>query len=175
MRYHRGMPRRRTKPTERRIIRLHSTASFALVGVYIALPLLLSAIPSMTFTASNLVLVVLGTLAVLTSLGSLVAFWLARHRVAPGRRVDLGIAVLFTVGALCLIVSWGTTVEGWIEEIREGMSLPIINLFLLLLPVGLIFSLITAGAARAPAAGEEGDAGEAEESGDAGEEGTAGR
>jgi len=158
------MPRNaRTKPTQRRIIRAHSTASFALVGLYIVLPFFLSALPSMTFTAFNLVFVVLGTLAVLTSLGSLAAFWWARHQTSPGRRVDLGNAVLFTVGALCLVVSWGTTVEGWIEEIREGMSLPIINLFLLLLPVGLIFSLIAAGAARASATEDEGEAGEAQD------------
>ncbi|WP_291314412.1 hypothetical protein [Corynebacterium sp. UBA2622] len=125
--------------TAPRVIRTHATAAVALAAAWLAAALILSGTPSVPFRAFNGVLIAIGSLAVMASLLSVIAYWRARRSdgAASG-------GILFVVSALCLIASWGSSVIGWAEEFRAGMSLPIINLLFLLLPVGVILSLAAA-------------------------------
>lgn len=119
--------------SELRVIRVHAGLSLASIIAWIVCAVVLSAV---SFTASVLSSVIIGCLAVVSSVGCLIAFWRAREHHGKS-----GNSVLFMIGALCLIVAWGTSVAGWFEEYQAGSTLPIINLGFLLLPIGAVCAL----------------------------------
>src|SRR5690625_6330575 len=94
-----------------RIIRAHAGLSIAFIIAWIAFALALSAV---SFKASVLSSVIIGCLAVISSVGCLIAFWRARRSV--GHSEERGNPFLFVIGSLCLIAAWGTSVAGWFEE-----------------------------------------------------------
>ncbi|WP_156229617.1 hypothetical protein [Corynebacterium occultum] len=122
--------------SELRVIRAHAGLSIASIIAWIVFALVLSAV---SFKASVLSSVIIGCLAVISSVGCLIAFWFARRAIEDeGKR---GNSILFVIGALCLVVGWGTSVAGWFEEYQAGSALPIINLGFLLLPIGAISAI----------------------------------
>lgn len=127
--------------SELRVIRAHAGLAILSIIAWIVFAMVLSAV---SFTASVLSSVIIGCLAVISSVGCLIAFWRASRTVEQDGKS--GNSILFVIGALCLIIAWGTSVVGWFEEYQAGSPLPIINLGFLLLPVGAVCAIAAAKA-----------------------------
>lgn len=110
----------------------------ALIACYLVVPLAVDLPGYRGWLAFALTL---GALLVLASVGVIIAL-VARHR-------SRGLAAaLFGVCALAVAVGGGFGVWGWAEEWAAGQPLPIINIGILLIPLGLVLgALLWVGAA----------------------------
>lgn len=83
--------------------------------------------------------------AVLLALGG--AVWFTQAAWGRGYRKT---TVTVWVATVCLVVGWGSMVVARWEEYRAGMPLPIINLWMFLIPVGtvVLLSAVRLGGAR---------------------------
>lgn len=123
--------------SELRVIRAHAVFSTVFIIAWIIFAVVLSPV---SFESSVLSSVIIGCLAVISSVGCLIAFWRTRRAGEDGGKK--GKSILFVVSSLCLTVAWGTSVSGWLEEYQAGSALPIINLGIVLLPVGAICAIV---------------------------------
>lgn len=88
------------------------------------------------------------TYAVVTAVGStLAALWVAvvdAYLVVRSRREPVrgGVLPLALIGGAMLLVGFGSTALAAWEEIQARQPLPIINLFIFLIPLGLILVVI---------------------------------
>lgn len=88
------------------------------------------------------------TYAVVTAVGStLAALWvtvLDGYLVVRTRRdpVRGGVVPLALIGGAMLLIGFGSTALAAWEEVQAGQPLPIINLFIFLIPLGLILMVI---------------------------------
>ena len=82
---------------------------------------------------------------VLTSVGSV--GWAAAYTRAT--RAQRGTTVAVWIATACLLVGLGSTGHVYWEEYQAGMSLPVINLFPYLIPLGLLILLGSAVAQTA--------------------------
>lgn len=83
--------------------------------------------------------------------------WAAAYTRSP--RAQRGTTVAVWLSTACLLVGLGSTGHLYWEEYQAGMSLPAINLFVLLIPLGLLILLGSAVAqtATARASGARGE------------------
>lgn len=100
---------------------------------------------SVDFMAMTLAVGIVEATTALLALGG--AAWFTQ--AARGRGYRKAIVAVW-VAAVCLVVGWGSMAVARWEEYRAGMSLPIINLWMFLIPIGTVALLSTAqlGGAR---------------------------
>ena len=93
---------------------------------------------NLDFAAYSLSFAVLAVLAAAGAVGWAATYTAAARRSGPAHGVAVWIATAF------LAVGFGSVADSSWQEYQAGMALPIINLFLYLLPIGLFILLGTA-------------------------------
>lgn len=91
---------------------------------------------SVDFMAMTLASGIVEATTALLALGG--AIWFTRAAWGRGYRKTI---VMVWGATVCLVVGWGSMAVARWEEYRAGMSLPIINLFMFLIPIGTVVLL----------------------------------
>ncbi|MCQ4614270.1 hypothetical protein [Corynebacterium pseudogenitalium] len=118
----------------RSILRTYATAMVVCLALAIGTQILLGS--SVEFMTMTLVCGIVEASTALLALGG--AVWFTQAAWGRGYRRAV---VTAWVAAVCLVVGWGSMAVARWEEYRAEMSLPIINLFMLLIPIGLVVLL----------------------------------
>ncbi|WP_288791809.1 hypothetical protein [uncultured Corynebacterium sp.] len=118
----------------RSILRTYATAMVVCLALAIGTQILLGS--SVEFMTMTMVCGIVEASTALLALGG--AVWFTQAAWGRGYRRAVVTAWVATV---CLVVGWGSMAVARWEEYRAEMSLPIINLFMLLIPIGLVVLL----------------------------------
>ncbi|WPJ93705.1 hypothetical protein [Corynebacterium sp. UMB2355A] len=118
----------------RSILRTYATAMVVCLALAIGTQILLGS--SVEFMTMTMVCGIVEASTALLALGG--AVWFTQAAWGRGYRRAV---VTAWVAAVCLVVGWGSMAVARWEEYRAEMSLPIINLFMLLIPIGLVVLL----------------------------------
>ena len=111
----------------------------------VAFPAVCAVGGNLDFAAYRLAFAVLAVLAAAGAVGWAATYTAAARRSGPAHGVAVWIATA------CLAVGFGSVADSSWQEYQAGMSLPIINLFLYLIPLGLLILLGSAVAQTAAA------------------------
>ena len=118
----------------RSILRTYATAMVVCLALAIGTQILLGS--SAEFMTMTMVCGIVEASTALLALGG--AVWFTQAAWGRGYRRAV---VTAWVAAVCLVVGWGSMAVARWEEYRAEMSLPIINLFMFLIPIGLVVLL----------------------------------
>lgn len=129
-----GKPLYHVHMEPRSILRTYATAMVVCLALAIGTQILLGS--SVEFMTMTLVCGIVEASTALLALGG--AVWFTQAAWGRGYRRAV---VTAWVAAVCLVVGWGSMAVARWEEYRAEMSLPIINLFMLLIPIGLVVLL----------------------------------
>ena len=129
-----GKPLYHVHMEPRSILRTYATAMVVCLALAIGTQILLGS--SVDFMTMTMVCGIVEATTVLLALGG--AIWFTQAAWGRGYRKTI---VTVWVAAVCLVVGWGSMAVARWEEYRAEMSLPIINLFMFLIPIGLVVLL----------------------------------
>ena len=129
-----GKPLYHVHMEPRSILRTYATAMVVCLALAIGTQILLGS--SVEFMTMTLVCGIVEVSTALLALGG--AVWFTQAAWGRGYRRAV---VTAWVAAVCLVVGWGSMAVARWEEYRAEMSLPIINLFMFLIPIGLVVLL----------------------------------
>lgn len=129
-----GKPLYHVHMEPRSILRTYATAMVACLALAIGTQILLGS--SVEFMTMTMVCGIVEASTALLALGG--AVWFTQAAWGRGYRRAV---VTAWVAAVCLVVGWGSMAVARWEEYRAEMSLPIINLFMFLIPIGLVVLL----------------------------------
>ena len=129
-----GKPLYHVHMEPRSILRTYATAMVVCLALAIGTQILLGS--SVEFMTMTLVCGIVEASTALLALGG--AAWFTQAAWGRGYRRAV---VTAWVAAVCLVVGWGSMAVARWEEYRVEMSLPIINLFMFLIPIGLVVLL----------------------------------
>lgn len=129
-----GKPLYHVHMEPRSILRTYATAMVACLALAIGTQILLGS--SVEFMTMTMVCGIVEASTALLALGG--AVWSTQAAWGRGYRRAV---VTAWVAAVCLVVGWGSMAVARWEEYRAEMSLPIINLFMFLIPIGLVVLL----------------------------------
>lgn len=129
-----GKPLYHVHMEPRSILRTYATAMVVCLALAIGTQILLGS--SVEFMTMTLVCGIVEATTALLALGG--AVWFTQAAWGRGYRRAV---VTAWVAAVCLVVGWGSMAVARWEEYRAEMSLPIINLFMFLIPIGLVVLL----------------------------------
>ena len=129
-----GKPLYHVHMEPRSILRTYATAMVVCLALAIGTQILLGS--SVEFMTMTLVCGIVEASTALLALGG--AVWFTQAAWGRGYRRAV---VTAWVAAGCLVVGWGSMAVARWEEYRAEMSLPIINLFMFLIPIGLVVLL----------------------------------
>lgn len=129
-----GKPLYHVHMEPRSILRTYATAMVVCLALAIGTQILLGS--SVEFMTMTLVCGIVEASTALLALGG--AVWFTQAAWGRGYRRAV---VTAWVAAVCLVVGWGSMAVARWEEYRAEMSLPIINLFMFLIPIGLVVLL----------------------------------
>ena len=118
----------------RSILRTYATAMVVCLALAIGTQILLGS--SVEFMTMTMVCGIVEASTALLALGGAVWF----TQAAWGRGYRRAVVTVW-LAAVCLVVGWGSMAVARWEEYRAEMSLPIINLFMFLIPIGLVVLL----------------------------------
>lgn len=129
-----GKPLYHVHMEPRSILRTYATAMVVCLALAIGTQILLGS--SVEFMTMTMVCGIVEASTALLALGG--AVWFTQAAWGRGYRRAV---VTAWVAAVCLVVGWGSMAVARWEEYRAEMSLPIINLFMFLIPIGLVVLL----------------------------------
>ena len=129
-----GKPLYHVHMEPRSILRTYATAMVVCLALAIGTQILLCS--SVEFMTMTMVCGIVEASTALLALGG--AVWFTQAAWGRGYRRAV---VTAWVAAVCLVVGWGSMAVARWEEYRAEMSLPIINLFMFLIPIGLVVLL----------------------------------